>query len=477
VSPESGRQAALNSDAGRLAALNPEDSTGPGGAAEVGGGFSRRAVGWLAGVAGGSLLAALLLTAYGQDLGRPADPQPTSWSVSAIGHHALAELLRGLGVGVAVKQTHSLRLVMARSGGGRPEGLPALLLLEPDLGRLGGGRSPLGEQVTVARTNRVPLVLVLPKWSGTPDPARPGWVGELRLLAPAEVMRAIGALGLPELAGLELRRGTAGRVGSGVGGGGGLGCTGWPSGPAAAVELPEAQLLADRREALTPVVTCRGGLLAGARRLGADGPWLLVVSDPDLLDNQGLGRGANAEVAAALLTSWLGAGVAVFDETIHGYHHAPGLLAEALGFPLVLATAQAALAAALVVWAGSRRFGKPLPEAAALPPGKEALIDNTARLLTSGGHGDASLAHYFRQTTRAVSARFFLPPDLQASELTARLQQISDQRGLGVNLAAMERAVGRRSGRARRPRRNMERGCLAVAQGLHRWRRRMLEEG
>ena len=98
----------------------------------------------------------------------------------------------------------------------------------------------------------------------------------------------------------------------------------------------------------------------------------------------------------------------VFDETIHGFDRVPGLLAESLRFPLVLGVLQSLLLLAVVLWAGMGRFGKPLPAAPALAAGKEVLIDNTAKLLVTGGHAGDSLLRYFRQTTRTVAAHYVL---------------------------------------------------------------------
>ena len=83
---------------------------------------------------------------------------------------------------------------------------------------------------------------------------------------------------------------------------------------------------------------------------------------------------------------------------------------------MVLGVLQSLLLLGVVLWAGMGRFGKPLPAAPALGAGKEVLIDNTAKLLVNGGHIGDSLFLYFQQTTRAVAAHYFLPPDLPDAE-------------------------------------------------------------
>jgi hypothetical protein len=170
---------------------------------------------------------------------------------------------------------------------------------------------------------------------------------------------------------------------------------------------------------------------------------VVLIADPDLLNNHGLGHGGNAAAVYRLFSRTLAARGVVFDETVHGYNRTPGLLAEALRFPLVLAVLQGLLLLGLVLWAGMGRFGKPLPAARGIAPGKEALIANTAELLAAGGHAAESVARYFQQTTRAVAVHYFLPPDLPETERLARLQRLAAGHGSALNLAALESDIRR----------------------------------
>jgi hypothetical protein len=194
-----------------------------------------------------------------------------------------------------------------------------------------------------------------------------------------------------------------------------------------------------------------------------------VIADPDLLNNQGLDRADNAQGIYQFFTRDLAAAGIVFDETIHGFNRVPGLLAESLRFPMVLGVLQSLVLLGVVLWAGMGRFGKPLPAAPALGAGKEVLIDNTAKLLVNGGHAGDSLLLYFRQTTRAVAAHFFLPPDLPDAERLVRLQRITHLHGLTWDLAALERSIhrlpdGRRGGD----------GAAKIARRLYDWRMEMM---
>jgi hypothetical protein len=406
---------------------------------ELEGGFSRRAVRWIVSVAAVSFIIAVLLSAFGQDLESRPSPGANTFSESALGHQALAELLRSLGLGVVSRQSPG--------GGGTGPGRP-LIVAEPVETRR------LKDILQAAASHKAAVVLVLPKWIGVPKKGRPEWVGTVKPVSEPEVLRALrdADLGLDNL---TIRRGSQS-----------LPCTGFEDGRRFQVESQPIQLLG-KVPGFEPVVECGGDLLV-ARRAGD--PELIVISDPDVLNNQGLGRGDNAPLVVALLVERLGATGVIFDETVHGFSRTPGLLAEAFRFPLVLAVLQALVLVGTVLWAGMGRFGKPLPAAEGLAAGKEILIDNTAKLLASGGHTADSLATYFRQTTRAVAAHYFLPPDLPDRELVARLQRVTDSHGSRLDLAALERRIGRSSASAR----GRDERAARIARRLHQWRQEMM---
>jgi len=419
---------------------------------ELEGGFSRRVLGWVIGVAVASFLAALLLSAFGEDLGSWSTPDANSFSYSAIGHRALVELLTSLGLGVVSRQT--------RGAAGSGEHTP-LVAAEPDV--QGGPPAVRGRIMALrdeARQTGAALVLVLPKWRGEPEAGSPGWVGHVALRSQEEIAQVLGALGDPALDGLGIvRRGERATRRQ---------CQArWPDAPARfAVELDFPQLLA-ATPALEPVVTCDGLLLVGRRALAA-GPQLLVIADPDILNNQGLARGDHASLAGQLFLRGLDARGAIFDETIHGFVRSSGLLAEAFRFPLLPAVLQTFLLVGIVLWAGMGRFGKPQPAPGGLAAGKDVLIDNTATLLTSGGHAAESLASYHRQTVQVLAASLFLPPGLSAPEARRRLEEVARSRGLRIDLAAVEQQVEALDGE-----RDAAVRALAIARRLYRWRQEM----
>jgi hypothetical protein len=217
-------------------------------------------------------------------------------------------------------------------------------------------------------------------------------------------------------------------------------------------------------------VTCGKGLLIARHQHGPGQPEIYLISDPDVLNNHGLGDGDNAVLIYDFLTHRLGAKGVILDETIHGFSRAPGLLAEAFRFPLLLAVLQALVLTGVLLWAGMGRFGKPLPPPAGLGNGRQVLIESTARLLTYGGHGAESLSRYFHQTLRALASGLGLSSDAPDSEVLQRLQRISRERRLGMDLYTLQEQVRHPPGGE-----VATDWALSIAQDLYRWRQEMTD--
>ncbi|HEX3126257.1 MAG TPA: DUF4350 domain-containing protein [Thermoanaerobaculia bacterium] len=427
--------------------MNPEP--------EIEGGFSRKAVGWIVGIGAVSFVLALLLTAFGEDLFSKPSPQANSYSRSALGHRGLVELLQSLGVGAVSRRT---------PGSVGPGPTHPLIAAEPDPDVLEVSADRLADLRREARKRDAVLIVVLPKWTGEAHPAHPGWLRRVFLMPEPSLRSVLKAIDEPELENLTVVR-TEGRVRP---------CSAlWRSAASTGTvdfraNLSPAQLLAPA-PGLEPEVLCGKSLLV-ARHQSADGPEIYLVSDPDLLNNHGLGRGDNAALVYEFLTHRLGAKGVIFDETIHGYRRAPGILAEAFRFPLLLAVLQTAVLLGVLLWAGMGRFGKPLPPPAALGSGRQVLIDSTARLLTYGGHAAESFGRYFHQTVRALAGHFGLPSDLPEGEVLDRLQRISRERRLGMDLHRLRQQADHPPSGAQAHDR-----ALSFARDLHRWRQEMMD--
>lgn len=415
--------------------------------------FSPVALRWIVAVASGSFLLTVVLTLFAENLGEPISAGADSYSYGALGHRAFAELLTRSGVKVSRRRSER-GLALDPS--------TALVVAEPpeSFADSGPSQSRLLRMVGPALMAGAPAVFVLPKWKGTPHPARPGWVRDRRPLGIAAVQKIAGVLPL------------FGRAKIRAAGGDGpprwTCATSW--GENRRVEV-EAMQLIEPAEGVDPVVSCGDGLLVGRLRGAGRSGDLILVSDPDLLNNRGLGEAQNAAVAGGLFLDELGVSRVVFDETIHGHVRTTGFFGELVRYPLVLALVHGLLLSLLVVWAGMGRFRKLEPPPRALGSGKEVLVQNAAQLMSVSGVTWRLLPSYLDGSIRAVAAHYFLPHDATRAELAKRLSEIARSRGMPADLATMRREADRL---ARAPRVQDAR-ALELAREIHRWRKEMTD--
>jgi hypothetical protein len=399
------------------------------------GAFTRRGVAVLAGVAAASLLATAALAVFGDLLAEPASFGPDAWSRSALGHRAFLELVRGTGRQVLLSRHRTAD----RAAGGA-----ATLLLEPAVGP-DDGRARGILSAAAQRASR--LLVVLPKREGFPDPLRPRWVSSARLGPVAAAQRVLEAMEIEA----EVVRPTAS-------------IERW-AGALPQPTLDEPQLV--RSGALTPLLASPQGILVGEL---TEGGWTaIVVTDPDVIANHGLGRGRNAALALALLERLGGEGPVVVDETLHGHEITPSLTRELLRFPLVLATLQAAAALLLLAWAALVRFGRPLPPEPLLAPGKAFLVENAAELLRAGGHAAEAARAYLRAAREEVLAR--LPPPGGAEGREAWLLRVEAARGRAGTLRRLEQRVAR----IEDGRRGAALEAVRAGQQIYRWREELTD--
>lgn len=197
-----------------------------------------------------------------------------TYSVSAIGHAGVYDMLRRLDFPVSRGRGHTLDMV----GGG------TLMVIEPDPWRLD---DELGPRLLM----EVPsLVLVLPKWRGVPDKRHSGWVGEVRPESLDAARRVLSHV---------TGEGDVARVARPAA---------WTDNELGVVPaLPEVVQVA-RSPALRPVVGTADGMLVGELIMDeGDDNTVWVLADPDVISNHGLGKGENTAFVLALLRRARGA--------------------------------------------------------------------------------------------------------------------------------------------------------------------------
>ena len=362
----------------------------------------RLLAGWIAAVALTFVLS-LAFMLHGNDT---TTVGPSTFSRSAIGHAGIADLLRRHGVTVVKSEGDSLHKLGA--GG-------VLVLAEPEF----HGAADRAQQALLhART----VLLVLPKWLGQPDSSKPGWIAQADAL-PAFVPQSVltTALGHGEV----VR--PAGKIT-------------WNDNEIGLLpHLTEPVQLVSSAW-LRPIVGSDQGMLLGELR--DRGRRLWVLSDPDVISNHGLGDG-NAPFAVALFDALRHrdasvGGTIVFDETVHGFTAVPANPAALLlRQPFSQVAIQALAALALLVWAGTARFGVPEHAPPPLKAGKRDLVRNVADLFRYAGYQHVLVRRYVEETVRDVARRLHAPRDLTDAGSLDWLERVAAARGVSQDGAGL----------------------------------------
>jgi hypothetical protein len=397
--------------------------------------FSRAAV---IGLIGAGLLTFMLSFVFMIDGAADIVPDDrigaSTYSSAALGYKGLAELLQATGSRV-VQARHDPAAALGDGG--------LLIIAEPD--KLDWATLP----------KKRPVLVILPKWQGAPDPLRATWIGAAELRRPDLIERLLA--GVDETA--KLVRPDGVKPG---------GWEDWTDGGFPALPtIDHRQLLQSRR--MTALVGAGDGILLGETRHG--GVNLTWLADPDPFANHGLAQGDNAAFAVSVIRSLIrDDGPVVFDETIHGYEASPpSRLAALFRFPFVLATVQAVLVLGFAVWSGMARFGAPAPLEDVRPAGKQALLDSTAGLLHRAGYDGYAVRRYFAATLDDIQRRTHAPAALDEAGQLRRLKQIGDARGATVDPVALRRTVESVPSTATGA------TLLGIAAAIHRWRREIID--
>lgn len=355
----------------------------------------RATVWFLLGLSVVGTLAAIL---YGQQLAQPTPHSRDSYTVEPLGNRALLETLEALGV-------HVLR---ARRGDFAQVQAP-LLFIEPEAEALVDGVYLPLDAALAARTDAgLASIVILPKWRWEGGKAFPddGAQAIVDAVLPGAALVHAQALHVPPKR--ESATGTLGEYG---------------------VSLPWMQTL--NAPDVETLLSHQGRALVVRRPDG-----VVVVSDPDLAHNWNLHREDHAAILFEVLRD-AGAGDSVaFDEVFHGHAERRSLGAALGQFPAVLLSAHGLALVLLVVWIGSRRFGRPQD----LPPprhGPAESIAVSAFVLAEGRPLGPLAARYVHAQLADLSARLGLAPGRPPSEQAAHIDRVAAQRGEEPRAAAL----------------------------------------
>ena len=400
---------------------------GPGRTATVGP-FSAMVVLWLVVIGVVAFIAGLVLTAFSSQLQSGNNGQAHALSRSAVGYAGMAELLRGTGRAVKISRTD------------RPPDQDALMILTP-------GQMADTEELRKIRFAG-PRLIVPAKWSTAPHPLRQGWVQGRGLLAEDIALTPLKGYG--QATELQVRDG------------GGRQALFRADGRPFSTTGPLTRFRTLKTDDWTPVIIDdQGGVVLGRR----DDIW--VLSDPDLLNTQGIANLDTARSGLALLDlARSGRPRITFDVTLNGIKSERNLLQLIFTPPFLGVTLALGLAALLLALQAFGRFGPPRQARRAFALGKQALADNSAALIRMAGREHRMVARYALFVRGEAAKAVGAPASLDEAGLEALLDRLSAPLGLPPFTALRGAAVAAHDiGSA-----------LAAARRLYSWRLEMTRE-
>ncbi len=229
---------------------------------------------------------------------------------------------------------------------------------------------------------------------------------------------------------------------------------GWRSGDGASGPLPDEHVVLsgggsdDAGAPLVPLVRSGDGrilagyfadggaypaldAMAGVDPTGSDAARqpLIIVFEPDLLNNRGMADAATARNARRLILAAAGRGVprVVFDVSLAGLGAPRNLLTLAFTPPFLAATIGLILAMAGVIWRGFVRFGPARIDAVGVPAGKAALVGGGAALLLRARRHHLLAQPYVDATRERLARALGLPRPRTPTQTDAAIVRIQHE--------------------------------------------------
>lgn len=316
----------------------------------------------------------------------------------------------------------------------------------------------MNKLVQPRRAGSGPTIVITPKWVTEPltsDPRAPKTTWTRLFGAPPapKGWTTITGAGLPHWPGF------LDHIGVTIGNADGAPAHGWRSGDGATGPLPDDHVVLsgggsdDAGAPLVPLIRSGDGrILAGYFADGGSYPALeamagiensidhsndtaepqaerqplVMVFEPDLLNNRGLADPVTARNARRLILAAAGRGVprVVFDLSLAGLGAPKNLLTLAFAPPFLAATICLILAMAGVIWRGFARFGPAQVGEPGLPAGKVALVGGGAALLLRARRYHLIAGPYVDATRDRLALALGLPRRRSTDETDAAIERI-----------------------------------------------------
>jgi len=171
---------------------------------------------------------------------------------------------------------------------------------------------------------------------------------------------------------------------------------------------------------------------------------LVLLSDPFVLANRGIGRGTNLNLALNLIESLSktekgGRRKIWFDEYHHGFQSVGNpLVAYFKGTPMALVLLQGLVLCLLVAWSSGRRFARPLPLSAVDRNSPLEFVDSMANLQRMARARELALENIHHRARTQICRKLGVSSRASTREMADRLRSLGSS---GVSETELRRAL------------------------------------
>ena len=195
---------------------------------------------------------------------------------------------------------------------------------------------------------------------------------------------------------------------------------------------------------------------------------LLILSDPDLINNAGLKEYESAATAFDILTYMAPKDQSIlFDLTLHGLGSNQNLVKTMLTPPFLAATLCLLATGLMLAWRAFTRFGRPRVQARVYASGKQALADNSADMIRLAGREQNMAPGYAALIRKLTASALGLPKTLSEDQATESLDRMAVRSGIDDALSDMTHKSNYTTNVSE---------LMNLARRLHKWRQEMTHD-
>ncbi len=369
------------------------------------------------------------------------EPNPSSFSYCALGHHALVQILDACNFTVIRGRHYFYKHIQEKM----------VLFLQPSR-RLWADytHEPISTSLQKIVTNDNIVLLTWPKWRILhPSAQNSQWVGDWIFLSADDLSGFSSEMGQD----VQVKRIFANKSTL---------KTAWNK--TYAIQCDSLQYFAYHQGKVLVSTQDQKPIVVEISNSNLNKGRLILVADPEIFTNMGVGKEENGMLALDMLQDLQPNKDVIVDEIAHGLGRPPSVLRALLTHPGIYITLQILLIGLFLAWLVGVRFRPPLAE----PKRSRSLeeqIKAFAHITCAGNQHEYFLGKYLKSVIQELAERFPMIVPMPMSQKIEYLDQLGKAFGNPYSILSLYQ----KSLRVHHPR-----NISFIAKGIHQWKERMI---